>query len=82
MSNDFLKLVPIKGASNTKTKIDPLIKKFGHPKFKNGDKVTTSISGKNVYTIDGEAWNNGFSWMYNFKESESSIGQSYITKQP
>jgi len=61
-----------------KTTQDPLIKKFGVPKYKEGDKVTTSVTGKEVLTIKGEAWNNGFSWMYNFKEKTMSAGQSYI----
>lgn len=61
-----------------KTETDPLIKKFGAPKYKDGDKVTTSITGNEVLTIKGEAWNNGWCWMYNFHNETMSVGQSYI----
>jgi hypothetical protein len=57
------------------------VKKFGHPKFNDGDKVTTSITGNDILTIKGNAWSNGHNWMYYFNENEYGLGQQYITKQ-
>lgn len=56
------------------------IKKFGQPKYSSGDKVKTTFTGNDVLTIKGNAWCNGFTWMYSFEENEKSLGQKYITK--
>lgn len=62
------------------TQYEKNAKKFGTPKFKNGDKVKTFITDDDILTIQGEAWSNGHSWMYYFEENEYGIGQQYITK--
>lgn len=63
-----------------KTQHEKNIKKFGKPKFKDGDKVVTCVTGKDILTIEGDAWCNGFTWMYYFKGNEMGLGQEYITE--
>ena len=56
------------------------LKKFGNPKFKDGDKVTTTMTGDQALTVKGNPDSNGFTWMYKFKEIEARMGQGYIRK--
>ena len=53
-------------------------KRFGTPRFNSGEKVKTSLTGESELTINGNAWSNGFTWMYSFENSDMSIGQDYI----
>lgn len=59
-----------------------LIKKLRKPKFSDGDKVRCRVGTSNpeeVVTIDGEAYYNGYVWMYHIKEYIAGIGQEYFT---
>ena len=55
-----------------------LVKKIGEPKYKDGDKVTTVVTGDKILTIMGEPKFNGFIWMYAFRGDSMRLGQEYI----
>lgn len=65
------------------TPLDKNIKKFGKPKFKNGDKVlcTLALDG-GILTVSEDAEWNGFTWMYSFEGEDAKCGQQYLTEPP
>jgi hypothetical protein len=67
-------------ATNVKkmTQYQKNVKKFGEPKFKDGDLVKTSLTGIEILIVNGAATSNGFCWMYSFRGKEMSCAQHYI----
>jgi hypothetical protein len=47
-------------------------------KFKDGDKVTTPMSGDKALTIKGEPKWNGLVWMYGFRGDSMRLGEDYL----
>jgi hypothetical protein len=64
---------------NTESKeYKKIVKKIGHPKYKDGDKVYSSMF-EGIATIKGYPFFNGFVWMYYFNENEVGCGQEYLS---
>lgn len=56
------------------------VKKFGTPRFKDGDTVKCSIYPGQKLTISGAPFCNGLTWMYYFAENEAGVGQEYLQR--
>jgi len=48
------------------------------PKYKDGDKVKTTMSRDKVLTIMGEPKWNGLTWMYAFRGDSMRLGEMYV----
>lgn len=49
------------------------------PKYKDGDKVKTTMTDDKVLTIMGEPKWNGLTWMYAFRGDSMRLGEMYIS---
>lgn len=49
------------------------------PKYKDGDKVKTTMTDDKVLTIMGEPQWNGLTWMYAFRGDSMRLGEMYIS---
>jgi hypothetical protein len=58
---------------------DKLVKKFGLPRFKEGDRVTsTMFEDPHTPVTISDIWHNGFSWMAYFHENEVGCSLDYL----